>query len=346
MRQSTRRIVLIVVGVFVLTASVMGFYLAADVFDERSPVLVSTRHIAAGETLSSADLGSALLVLSESTPHIPWTPEVHFAFNGTVAVQPIPQGALLRHDMVMLESQAPVGVQLEMVVPLDTSLASGGVFEGDLVLLIDPGADPVGAEPGRPRKAVGQASLSHFDGSLMRLFLTPEEWAEWEALLDRVGTTLMVLPVPLGGDTDEMTLRLNAVWHEQWAAAPRPGPGELEVVVPLDTTLAPSGVFEGDLVLLIDPGADPVGTDPGRPRSVRGTTELENYADGKMRRFEPPEDWLWWSALPERLGAAPMVLPVPAGSDIEDLTKRLDKEWNAAWDYKRVGPGATKGTSK
>ncbi len=140
--------------------------------------------------------------------------------------------------------------------------------------------------------------------------------------------------------------RLDAVWRDQWLdavqeaalqaaaveAEPTAGPGELEVIVSLDAGLAPSGVGEGDLVLLIDPGAEPLGNDPGRPRSVIGTLELDNYTDGQMRMFVPPEEWLYWRSLPDDLGAAPMVLPVAEGTDTDDMAARLDAEWRTVWE--------------
>ena len=82
---------------FVLVASVMGFYLTSDAFDERSPVLVTVRDVAVGETLSSADFGSDL-VLVGSIPHVPWSPGAS-PFEGMAAVQPIPAGALVLAEM-------------------------------------------------------------------------------------------------------------------------------------------------------------------------------------------------------------------------------------------------------
>ena len=98
------------------------------------------------------------------------------------------------------------------------------------------------------------------------------------------------------------------------------------MIVSLDAGLVPSGVAEGDLVLLIDPGAAPLGNDSGRARSVlripsgddelraielvSRAMELVNYADGQMQMFVGPEEWLYWRSLPDDLGGTPMVLPV------------------------------------
>ena len=345
MPASTKRLLLVIAGLLVLAASVAGFYLTSDAFDERSAVLVAARGIEPGETVGAADFGSDL-ALAGSIPHIPFTAGAPVAFEGMVAAQPIPAGALVRFDMFIEGDAVPVGVELELTVPLDLSLATGELSEDDEVLLVDPGADPADGDDGRPRRVVRSFRLTNFDGSQMRLFLAPEEWAEWTAALAGVGGTFMVVDLGLGAEADEMRGRLDAVWRDQWSdavqeaalqaaaveAEPTAGPGELEVIVSLDAGLAPSGVGEGDLVLLIDPGAEPLGNDPGRPRSVIGTLELDNYADGQMRMFVPPEEWLYWRSLPGDLGAAPMVLPVAEGTDTDDMAARLDAEWRTVWE--------------
>ena len=285
-------------------------------------------------------------------------------FEGTVALQAIPAGALVRYEMVIEASTLLDGVGLEVVVPLDLSLTSGEVSEGKSVLLVDRGVDPVEGDEGRPRQVVRQFRLTGFEGSQMRLLLPPEEWAQWEALLEDVGGTLMVVEPEAGADEEETMRRLDTVWAAQWAAKveevaqaaaaaaaaaePEAGPGELEVIVSLDAGLVPSGVEGGDLVLLIDPGAEPLGNDSGRARSVlripsgddelraielvNRAMELINYAGGQMQMFVGPEEWLYWRSLPADLGAAPMVLPVPVGSDVDDLIERLNAEWHAAWE--------------
>ena len=343
MAQSTRRLLFIIAGVFVLVGSVAGFYLTNDAFDDRTAVLVAARDIEAGEILSSADVGSDLVVVG-AIPHIAWSPETPLLFEGLVAAQPIPAGALVRFDMVIqVETH---DVVLEIMVPLDISLATEEVSEGTQVLLVDPGADPVEGDEGRPRRIVRQFEVTDFDGARMRLLVPPEEWAQWEALLADVGGTLMVVTPQAGLDVEETIQRLDAVWHTQWSAAveevaaavaaaqsgPVAGPGELEVIVVLDASLAPSGVAEGDLVLLVDPGVEPLGNDQGRPRKVFDTLELQNYADGQIQMFVGPEEWLYWGSLAEDLGADPMVLPVADGTDVDDISERLNAQWEAAWD--------------
>ena len=343
MPESTKRLLFIIGGLLVLAGSVSGFYFTSDAFDDRVAVLVAARDIDAGETLSAADFGSDLVV-SGSIPHVPWTPEAPAVFEGMVALQPIPAGALVRYEMLIEVGTLLDGVGLEVIVPLDLSLVSDEVSEGKTVLLVDPGVDPVEGDEGRPRQVVRQFQITGFAGSQMRLLLPPEEWAQWEALLEDVGGTLMVVDLEAGADEEETMRRLDTVWAAQWAAKvqevaqsiaaaePEAGPGEFEVIVSLDAGLAPSGVAEGDLVLLIDPGAEPLGNDSGRPRSVIGTLELVNYAGGQMRMFVGPEEWMYWRSLPVDLGAAPMVLPVPEGSDVDDTIERFNAQWHAAWD--------------
>ena len=89
MPESTKRLIFIIGGIFVLVGSVLGFYLTSDAFDERVAVLVAARHIDAGETLSAADFGSDLVVVG-AIPYVPWTPETPSAVreHGGVAGDP------------------------------------------------------------------------------------------------------------------------------------------------------------------------------------------------------------------------------------------------------------------
>ncbi|WP_419864199.1 SAF domain-containing protein [Candidatus Poriferisodalis sp.] len=340
-----KRLLFVAGGVVVAAASVAGFWYSADAFDERAPVLVAARDIAAGDTLSVSDLTSASLVLGTAVPHEPWTDDAPLSYEGMVATQPIPAGGLVRFEMVRAAGSGAEGSELEVVVPLDLSLAAQEVADGDMVLLVDPGQEPAEADDGRPRQVALASTLANFDGGSMRLYVPPEEWAQWEALLEEAGGALMVVPLGDGGDAVELAARLDAVWRAQWADAVdeiaaaeaeereafQGGPGELEVIVSFDTSLAPSGLSDGDMVLVVDPGAEPLGNDPGRPRTVIGSLELENWVEGRMRMFVPPEEWLYWRALPDRLGADPMVLGVPAGTDVEDVSTRLNAQWHDAW---------------
>ena len=58
---------------------------------------------------------------------------------------------------------------------------------------------------------------------------------------------------------------------------------------------------------------------------------LRNYADGQMKMFVPPGEWVRWRAMPEDLGGTPLILPVPADSDVDEMIGALDAEWEAAW---------------
>ena len=344
-RRSTLRLLLVLSGLLVSAGSVVGFFLVAEELDERVPVTVAAYDIAVGDTIT-ADALTFQLAHVGSIPHVPWSAGVPVYFDGLVAAQPIAAGGLIDFSMTVEPDTAAVGVQLALDVPLDSSLVPDGVFDGDLVLLIDPGAEPTGEEgaDGRPRRVLREFTLSNFDGSRMRLYLEPEPWARWRSELDQAGGSLLVLAVPLGAGAEEMASQLDALWESQWSDAvaaaaqerlasqpPQAGPGELEVVVPLDESLVPSGIASGDLVLLIDPGAEPDATDLGRPRMVLLPLTLDNYEGGRVRLFVAPDAWLWWRSLPESLGAPPMVLPIPPGSDPDEVAASLDEEWLRDW---------------
>ena len=352
MPASTRRILLIILGVLVAVASVGGFYYTSEAFDERTPVLVAAVDIQKGQTVSAGNFTSELAVMG-SIPHIPYTPEAPFAFEGLIATQPIPAGTVVLADMMIFPETQPTGNQREVTVQFDTSLATTEIYEGDEVLLIDPGAEPTAEDPGRPRQVLQIMVLENFDGSSMRIFASPEEWIIWRSLPAALGATPMILPIPLGGDAEEFAQNNNEIWQLLWeeqldAAAvplepvgPQAGPGELEVVVAFDTSLVPSEVTDGSQVLMIDPGLPPTRTDVGRPRRVLRTITLENFDGGSMRIFAAPEEWAEWTRLPEELGAPPMVLPIPDGTDIDDFTQRLNQEWNSEWELaiNEVGDG-------
>ncbi len=346
--RSTKRVLLTAAGLLLAAGSVTGFLLAAEALDERVPVLVAAADIKAGDTIAAADLTSTL-AHPGSIPHIAWTPDAPFAFDGLIAAQPILAGALVDYSMMLAPGQAPVGTELTLLMPLDTSLAPDGVFDGERVLLIDPGAEPTGVEgeDGRPRQVLREFDVTNFDGTQMRLYLDPDQWSHWRAELDDAGGVFQVLPVPLGGDVAELGAQLNDIWEQQWAEAvnaaaaarealrpPEAPPGTLEVVVRLNESLVPSGIADGDRVLVIDPGQTPRDEDLGRARSVLTSVEVINYDNGTIRLFVAPEEWVWWSSLPETLGEAPLVIPVAPSTDVMDLTERLNLEWLIEWETK------------
>ena len=341
-----RRRTFIVFGVLLASLSVAGFYFTAAAFDNRVPVLVAAVDIAAGETITSAHLTSVEAQV-DAVPHIRFSPESASLFEGSLAAQSIPAGALLREDMTIAPLTQPVGDQLELQVPLDISLAKASLHPGEEVLLIDPGQQPNQDDPGRPRKVLEALTLRDFDGTNMRLLLPPEDWAAWRTALTALGTNPMVLSVPLGGDPAEFAQRLDAVWHAEHANAVKviadsqlaageslsAGPGELEVVVELDTSLVPSGIEDGDRALIIDPGVEPTVENQGRPRKIVNKTVITNYKDGRMRLFLPPAEWIYWERLSRDLGTTPMVLVVPTGTDETELVDVLETEWAAAYQH-------------
>ena len=339
---STRRILLVILSVFALVGSLGGFYFTADAFDDRTPVLVAAVDIPEGEFVSTADLTSAQALLGD-IPHVPWTPEAADVFEGLVATRPIAAGTPVLEEMFTLRETAPIGEELEIFVALDTGLSPTEVLQGDTVLLIDPGVPPAIGDPGRPRMAFRSLELTEFDGSRVRLFVPPEEWLAWRSLPEELGASPLALPVSLGGDPEELARQLNDGWYEEWSAEivpdpplpappPEPGPGEMEVRLELDVALAPSGIAQGETVLLVDPGRLPAGDDPGRPRSVLQPLELELFDGREVRLFVSPEGWAAWRTLRGDLGAPPLAVPIPGGTDVEDMTRRLDAAWRSEWE--------------
>ena len=339
-----RRILFILLGLIVLLGSVAGFYLTSDAFDKRTEVLVMAVDIAEGAIVSAADFRAELADLG-GIPHVPWTDDAPFAFDGLVAIEEIAAGAVVTADMFAFPDTVPLDDELEVFVPLDTSFSVTPVEPGSTVLLIDPGIEPTAENPGRPRQVIRPLELDDFDGSSVRLLVPPEEWAEWRALPGLLGVTPQVLPVAPGGDPEDMAQRLNRIWRNEWATTveavtpvvveepePAAGAGELEVRVPLDATLAPAGLNTGDRVLLVDPGGRPSGGAPGRPRSVVGTLVLDLFDGAEVKLFVPPEEWARWAALPDELGGAPLAVPVPVGSNVDDMISRLDALWLEEWE--------------
>lgn len=342
---SGRRILFILLGLLILLGSVAGFYFTSDAFDDRTDVLVTAVDIAPGAVVSAPDFEAASAVMGD-IPHIPWTPDAPLAFDGWVAVEAVAAGSVVTPEMFIFPETTPVDDQLEVILPLDLSYSVTPVQAGDTVLLIDPGVVPTVGDLGRPRRVIRALELNDFDGESVRLLVPPEEWTEWRALPEILGASPQVLPVSLGGDPEDVARRLDTIWTAAYLAGvaavtpeiieeppePAPGPGELEVRVPLDDRLAPTGLNVGDLVLLVDAGERPAGSAAGRPRSVIGQLELDLFDGDEVRLFAEPDEWTRWSALPETLGGAPLAIPVPDGSDPEEMTERLDALWLAEWE--------------
>ena len=330
-------------GLALMAASVTGFWATADAFDERTPAVIAARDLPEGHVLSAADLAPAQVLLGD-VPHIAWTAEVPDALAGLAVSADVPAGSLLGVHLLAEPSAGAFGDALEVVVPLDASLAPSGVSEGEMVLLVDPGVAPSRERAGRPRSVIRSLELTSFDGSAMRLFVPPPEWVWWRALPAELGAPPMVLPVPLGGDAAALAAVLDELWaaaYEQEAAALHPfgdewraraAPGELEAIIALDLSLTASPITEGDLALLVDPGAPADGVGGGRPRSVLRAVRLDHYRDGLLGVWADPAEWVWWRTLPQRLGAAPMVLRVTEGSDTDAVAAELDDRWRRAWE--------------
>lgn len=383
---STRRIVLVILGVFVLAASVIGFYLFSDAFDERTPVLVAAVDIKEGDVVG-ADMFTSDLAVMGSIPHIPYTPDAQLAFDGFTASQAIPAGTVILGDM-FIPPTLPGPGDLELTVLFDTSLLTSPAYNGDTVLVVAPGIEPAEEDPGRPHEAIDTLVLSNYqeDGT-MTMFFAPEEleqWSAWRLLPEAIGAAPQIMLVPLGADPEEFPRLINAAWQSEWetraaAAAllaeetqtalaeevtedsdsgalesPRDtaaARGELELTVQFDTSLLTSSAYNGDTVLVVDPGIEPAAGEtapvpsfdstasgPGRPPKAITHLELSNYEDGSMTMFFRPreelEDWSAWRLLPEAIGATPQIMLVPSGIEPERFAHRINAAWHLEWEAK------------
>lgn len=290
---STRRILLIILGVFVLAGSVAGFYFVSDAFDKRTPVLVAAVDIQKGDPISAGLLTSDSAVMG-SIPHIPYTPDAQLAFDGFTASQPIPAGTVILGDM-FIPPTLPGPGDLELTVLFDTSLLTSPAFNGDTVLIVAPGVEPTAEDPGRPHEAIDTLVLSNYQDGSMTMFFSPEELGErsaWKLLPEVIGTAPQIMLVPLGADPEEFAQLINAAWQSEWetraaAAAllaelsqPEPAEevaedsdsgafesprdsaaarGELELTVQFNTSLLTSPAHNGDTVLVVDPGGSTAG---------------------------------------------------------------------------------------
>ena len=329
-----------------MAAAVVGFWQSAAAFDQRVAVVVAARDLPEGHVLGASDVGAAL-VLPGAVPHLAWGDETAGALAGLAVAHQVPAGSLITTQMLAEPTVGAFGDRLEVHVPIDTSLAPAGVFEGDLVLLIDPGSSPTDHSEGRARQVIDTLRIESLAGSALRLFAPPPEWAAWQSLAARLGGPPMVLAVPLGGDADALAAELNAVWAQQhsqaaaagsllgadWNAAGRPG--LLEAIVAVDASLSPSGISRGDVALLVDPGVPLDAASGGRPRRVLRSVRLDHYRDGLLGVWAEPAEWVWWQSLPRRLGAAPMLLRVVPGTDAEQAADDLNEAWRAEWEQQQ-----------
>ncbi len=341
-----RRVLLAAAGVLLATGSIAGFVRTADAFDKRSAVVVAARDLPRGHVLSAGDLDAALMQPGV-VPHLEWSDSTAAALAGLAVTHSVAAGSLVTAGMLAGPAAGAFGDRLEVLVPVDMSLVPSGVVEGDLVLLIDPGAAPSGSGPGRARRVIDTLVAESLAGNALQLFASPAEWVRWRTLPARLGGLPMVLPVPLGGDAAVLAAELNAVWaadHQSAAAAGSPlgavwetagGPGLLQTVVPVDVSLSASGVAQGDLALLVDPGVPLDAASGGRPRSVLRSVRLDHYRDGLLGVWAEPAEWVWWQSLAQRLGAAPMLLRVSPDADTDAVSAELNEAWRKHWEQRQ-----------
>ena len=333
-------------GVLIAASSVAGFGWTAAAFDERVAVMVAARDLPEGHVLAAADVDAAL-VLPGSVPHLAWGADAAQALAGLALVHRVPAGSLVTYEMLTAPASGPFGDLLEVHVPIDASLSPAGIAEGEVILLIDPGAAPSAGGTGRPRQVIDTLVVESLAGSALRLYAPPEQWVRWQTLGSRLRAVPMALPVPLGGNPAELAAALDAVWaadHEQAAAADSPlgsawetagQPGLLPSVLAVDASLSPSGIAQGDTALLVDPGVPLDAATGGRPRSVLRPVTLDHYRDGLLGIWAAPAEWVWWQNLPQRLGAAPLVLRVEPGTDTGQIAADLNDAWHAEWERRQ-----------
>ncbi len=217
--ESARRVLLGLGGLVVVVASVAGFYYASDAFDERTPVLVAAVDIQKGETISADYLASDSALMGD-IPHIPYTPAAPLAFDGLIASQPIPAGAVVLDSMFASPTLSAPG-DLEATVSFDTSLLAEPVYNGDTVLLVNPGAGSTSTATGRPSEVISVLTLSNYQDGAMTMFFGPEkleDWIRWRLLPETIGATPQIVLVPLGVEPAQFAQLMNDAWRLEWEA--------------------------------------------------------------------------------------------------------------------------------
>ena len=215
-----RRVVLVAGGVLVLAVAVVGYLLTSGIFDEpevATGALVAAVDIAPGTVVAGSDFTFVEADLG-AVPHVPWSPEAPSLFEGLVSVGRIAAGMPVVEAMFRTSSRPRSRTSWRSPwswtsppLPARSSRATWSCSW-----------TPAPPPPSRTRDGPGRSSppweLQQFDGSATRLFVQPEEWVFWSNLAVDLGAAPQVLPVPLGGDAEEMTARLTEAWQADHAA--------------------------------------------------------------------------------------------------------------------------------
>ena len=349
---SVRRVLLAVLGVLLLAGSVAGFYLTADAFDERIRVVVAAAPLSQGQVLSPGDLTAAEAHLGD-IPYIEWTADAAAALSGFAVSDHIPAGGLIGPHMLVPASSEPVGDELEVVVPLDTSPCALPVPSRAISrLLIDPGVDTFGRRAGQTPLGASTARAS----GLRRLERPSFRPAGGVGVVARAAERA-------GGDPDGVAgaprrRRRRSDRSPRHAVGCRARGGN-RGAAPLRRGLAGrgrAGRTRGSGADRHELGA--LWSLPGRlgaaggPRccsrrricrtasggvAVRGARTLRAGRAGHLGRTR---GMAWWHALPVRLGAAPMVLRVASGTDVRDVAERLNEQWRSQWQQSQADGSA------
>ena len=290
-------------GIFLFIASIGTFYVASDAFDDRTQVLISARQIEAGSVIVEDDIGWTL-ALVDSVEHIAWTPEKAASLAGFEAGYTVPANTLLAPDIfVEPDTSGPPENSIELQLPLIRHPLSAELTAGATVLVV---AQPVapGITAGRPQHIVGDpVILEYWDGVVLRLYPAPADWEATLRLYSDADVAPSAIVVP-PEHAEEIADALTASWNTDWEEAQtnvgfaKPRTGDLDMVLPLDTSLTPGPISNGDTILIIRPGSDdPTTLDAQPPEIIEYHAELEGWdlRSSTLRLFGlTPQEWIFY----------------------------------------------------
>ena len=317
-----RKAVYALLGVAILIGSIGAFYTASAAFDDRVPVVVSVGTVEEGALFSATDLGRAE-ALVDGIAHIGWTSGIEESLAGFVATANIEPGTLM-HEGLFMEPDplTPPSDSIEIQLRLAAFPTSAALVAEQTVLVIAEGVSP-GDTEGKPRRVVGPPlAMRHWDGSILHIYPSPDEWYDTLTNYTSVGVLQALAVEP--DHAEAIAAALTEGWQRDWEQAKAdvgfapPAGGDLDMVLPLDLALTPTAIANGDTVLIIDGGSvDAAATDARPPRVLEHRT-LDGWdaANSSLRLFGlTPSDWVYYRSLLD--GEDPFVLRV--SDDVEWL---------------------------